>query len=74
MTRRNRCASFSSKEDYHFPVAMAEAQHAVAFGGVSRLPTSFIIDKQGRVRHKISGQVHYARLKELVTPLLAENP
>ncbi|MDP2879769.1 MAG: TlpA disulfide reductase family protein [Sulfuricella sp.] len=63
---------FMAKEGYHFPVAMAEARHAVAFGGVSRLPTSFIIDKQGRVRHKISGQVYYARLESLVKPLLAE--
>jgi hypothetical protein len=31
-----------------------------------------VIDKQGRVRKKISGQVHYARLKDLVEPLLAE--
>ena len=63
---------FMAKEGYHFPVAMAEARHAAAFGGVSRLPTSFIVDKQGRVRHKISGQVHYARLEGLVKPLLAE--
>jgi peroxiredoxin len=63
---------FLAKEGYHFPVAMAEARHAVAFGGVSRLPTSFLIDRQGRIRKKISGQVHYARLEDLVTPLLAE--
>ncbi len=63
---------FMAKEGYHFPVAMAEARHAVALGGVSRLPTSFIVDKQGRVRHKISGQVHYARLEGLVKPLLDE--
>lgn len=63
---------FLAKEGYHFPVAMAEARHAVAFGGVSRLPTSFLIDRQGRIRKKISGQVHYARLEDLVTPLLEE--
>ena len=61
---------FLAREGYHFPVAMAEAGQAAALGGVSRLPTSFIIDKQGRVRHKISGQVHYARLEGLVKPLL----
>lgn len=63
---------FLAKEGYHFPVAMAEAGHAAVFGGVSRLPTSFIIDRHGRVRHKISGQVHYARLESLVGPLLEE--
>lgn len=63
---------FLAKEAYHFPVALAEAGHAAALGGVSRLPTSFVIDKHGRVRHKISGQVHYARLEDLVKPLLEE--
>lgn len=63
---------FIEKEGYHFPVAMADADHAAALGGVSRLPTSFLIDRHGRVRHKISGQVHYDRLENLVKPLLAE--
>ncbi|MDD5240905.1 MAG: TlpA disulfide reductase family protein [Sulfuricella sp.] len=63
---------FLASEDYRFPVAMAETGHAAAFDGVSRLPTSFLIDRQGRVRHKISGQVHYSRLKDLAVPLLAK--
>ncbi|MDD5330351.1 MAG: TlpA disulfide reductase family protein [Sulfuricella sp.] len=63
---------FMAKEGYHFPAAMAGAGQAAALGGVSRLPTSFLIDRQGRVRYKISGQVHYARLESLVKPLLAE--
>lgn len=63
---------FMLKEGYRFPVAMAEGSHAAAFGGVGRLPTSFLIDKQGRLRKKISGQVHYARLEELVGALLKD--
>lgn len=67
-----KVAAFMSGEAYHFPVALQPAGASAVFGGVSRLPTSFLIDKQGRVRKKISGQVHYARLKDLVEPLLAE--
>lgn len=63
---------FIATEGYGFPVALVDGSHAAAFGGVSRLPTSFLIDKQGRLRKKISGQVHYARLEELVVPLLKE--
>lgn len=67
-----KVAAFMGKEAYHFPVALEPAGVAAAFGGVSRLPTSFVIDKQGRIRKKISGQVYYARLKGLIEPLLAE--
>lgn len=63
---------FMIKEGYRFPVAMADGGHAAAFGGVSRLPTSFLIDKQGRLCKKISGQVHYVRLEELVGALLKD--
>ncbi|MBZ0106229.1 MAG: TlpA family protein disulfide reductase [Sulfuricella denitrificans] len=63
---------FMTREGYHFPVAMADASIGPALGGVSRLPTSFVIDRSGVVRHRISGQVHYARLKGLIEPLLAE--
>jgi hypothetical protein len=70
--RSGKSAAFMAREGYRFPVAMADGGHAAAFGGVSRLPTSFLIDKQGRLRKKISGQVHYARLADLVEPLLNE--
>lgn len=63
---------FMTSEGYRFPAAMANGSHAAAFGGVSRLPTSFLIDKQGRLRKKISGQVHYARLEDLVGALLKD--
>ena len=67
-----KVTAFLAKEGYRFPVAMDNAAIDAAFGGVSRLPTSFLLDKKGRVRQKISGQVHYPRLESLVTPLLAE--
>lgn len=57
---------------YAFPAAMSGPEHSAAFGDVSRLPTSFLIDKRGRIRKKIVGQVHYGRLEKLVLPLLTE--
>jgi peroxiredoxin len=62
---------FIKQEGYRFPVAMS-GRTGAEFGGVDRLPTSFVIDKQGKLRNKISGQVHYARLEDLVVPLLKE--
>jgi peroxiredoxin len=57
---------------YAFMAAPTNASVAAAFGNVTSVPTSFILDADGHIRHKIAGQVHYARLEKLVVPLLAE--
>ena len=64
--------AFMAREGYTFPAPLVPAGVEAAFGGVDRLPTSFIIDRQGRVRHKVSGQLHAGRLEDLIGPLLAE--
>ena len=64
--------AFMAREGYTFPAPLAPPGVAAAFGGVDRLPTSFIIDRQGRMRHKVSGQLHAGRLEDLISPLLAE--
>ncbi|MDD5297941.1 MAG: TlpA disulfide reductase family protein [Rhodocyclaceae bacterium] len=58
------------EKGYSFDAAMMAPEHAAVFGEVKRLPTSFIIDPEGRLRHRIAGQVYYGRLEELVVPLL----
>ena len=59
--------------EYNLPFRVAVMPHSppASLGSISKIPTSFIIDRCGIVRNKISGQVHYARLKNLVTPLLS---
>jgi len=57
---------------YAFMAAPTSASVAAAFGNVKSVPTSFILDAEGHIRHKIAGQVHYPRLEKLVVPLLAE--
>jgi len=61
---------FMRDKGYTFPAPLAAPGVTAAFGGVDRLPTSYVVDRQGRIRYKVSGQVHYARLKKLITPLL----
>ncbi|MGQ9685844.1 MAG: TlpA family protein disulfide reductase [Thiobacillaceae bacterium] len=61
---------FMRDKGYAFPAPLAAPGVTAAFGGVDRLPTSYVVDRAGRIRHKISGQVHYARLQKLVAPLL----
>lgn len=65
-------AAFMKKEGYTFPAGIASAETQQAFGGVSTVPKSFIVDKHGVIRQKISGQVYYSRLEGLVAPLLKD--
>jgi len=67
-------ARFMAERGYDFPAPLDDGSADRAFGGVKRLPTSFVLDRRGVIRHQISGQVHYARLEDLVLPLLAESP
>ena len=65
-----KIAAWMQDKGYAFMAAPTNASVIAAFGNVSSVPTSFIVDTEGRIRHKIAGQLHYARLEELVTPLL----
>mgnify|MGYP001810108443 FL=1 len=55
---------------YTFAAPLATQEIRMAFGDVSRVPLSFVIDRNGMVRHRIAGQVHAGRLDDLITPLL----
>jgi cytochrome c biogenesis protein CcmG, thiol:disulfide interchange protein DsbE len=62
--------AFMREKGYSFAAPLATQETRMAFGDVSRVPLSFIIDRDGVVRHKIAGQVHAGRLDDLITPLL----
>lgn len=55
-----------------FPIAMADANVAQAFGGVRTLPTSFLIDREGRIRQEVTGIFAEPTLRMAVGHLLNE--
>jgi thiol-disulfide isomerase/thioredoxin len=63
--------AFMHAEGYTFPAPLADARITQAFGGVDRVPLSFVVDRDGMIRHRIAGQVHAGRLESLIEPLLA---
>ena len=65
-------AAWAKQTGYAFMAAPTNASVSNAFGAIGSVPTSFIIDRDGHVRHKIAGQLHSARLKKLVEPLLVK--
>ncbi|HEX7314808.1 MAG TPA: cytochrome c biogenesis protein CcdA [Pyrinomonadaceae bacterium] len=59
------------KQDYI--VAIGDDGVAIKYS-VGVLPTTFIIDRQGRIRHKVIGEKSRAQFEALITPLLDEPP
>jgi thiol-disulfide isomerase/thioredoxin len=64
--------AYMRSQGFTFPAPAADDYTRSAFGRVEQVPTSFIIDRHGVIRHRIEGQLHYDRLERLVSPLLAE--
>ncbi len=66
-----KIAAWMQDKGYAFMAAPTNASVTAVFGHVSSVPTSFIIDADGHIRHKVAGQLHYPRLEDLVKPLLS---
>lgn len=60
------------KQDYNLVVG--DDPTGEKFGGVQGLPTTFIIDREGRIRQKIFGPRDRAAFEAIIKPLLAEAP
>lgn len=67
-----KVAQYMKDHGYAFPTAPMDPSVYAAFGRADSIPTSFVVDAEGVIRHKIDGQVHYPRLEKLVLPLLAK--
>lgn len=63
---------FLEERGITFPVAMATGQVVQDFGGVRALPTSFLIDREGHIRHEVKGIFAEPALRMAVGHLLEE--
>lgn len=63
---------FLDQHGITYPVAMATSNAAHAFGGVNLLPTSFLIGRNGKIRHTVRGIFLETTLAQAVDRLLAE--
>jgi peroxiredoxin len=63
----NYVANFVQTRQLPFPVALdVNGEHARAFGNVQVTPTSFIIDKDGRILEQKLGELDFVKLKALL--------
>jgi cytochrome c biogenesis protein CcmG, thiol:disulfide interchange protein DsbE len=63
---------FLADRTISFPVAMASARVTRDFGGIRGIPTSFLIDRDGRIRHTVTGIFAEPALRMAVNRLLKE--
>ena len=62
--------AFGEKMGVNYPLLMADAGTAEAFGGIEGLPTAFVIDRAGNVRHVKLGLADEAAYEALIASLL----
>ncbi|MDZ7630251.1 MAG: TlpA disulfide reductase family protein [Gemmatimonadaceae bacterium] len=65
-------ARYLSERAITYPVAMATNGVVQAFGGADALPTSFLLDRRGRIRYTVTGFFASPALEKAVDRLLAE--
>jgi len=69
---RDRVERFLTDHGITYPVALASGGVAQQFGGVNLLPSSFLMDREGRVRNEVRGIFGSVALERAVDRLLAE--
>ena len=62
--------AFGAKMKINYPLLMADAATAEAFGGVEGLPTAFVIDREGNIRHRKVGLSDPEAYEKLIASLL----
>jgi cytochrome c biogenesis protein CcmG, thiol:disulfide interchange protein DsbE len=61
---------FLSERRISYPVGRASTAHRQAFGGIPGIPTTFIIDREGVIRHRVVGYFAPPALRAAVSRLL----
>ncbi|MBX3174067.1 MAG: TlpA family protein disulfide reductase [Gemmatimonadaceae bacterium] len=65
-------AAFVRDRGVTYPIAHVDARAEAVFGGVRGYPTSFLLDRSGRIRHTVMGPIGPLSLEPAVRRLLAE--
>lgn len=71
---RSRVRKFLEEKGITFPVAMAADADLGGITEVTTLPTSFLIGRDGTIRHRVEGLFAEPALRMAVRKLLAEKP
>lgn len=61
---------FAKKMNINYPLAMATPEIVAAFGDLQSIPTTFLIDREGKIRHRKMGAMDSEAYEKLLVPLL----
>lgn len=62
--------SFAQEYAINYPLVMGDDKMVAAFGGVEAIPTTFLIDRDGQVRHRKVGMMEKDEYEALIASLL----
>lgn len=62
--------AFAAKNGMTYLVAMGDDALAESFGGFDAIPTTFLIDRDGNIRHQKTGSMEHAAYEEIVRRVL----
>jgi peroxiredoxin len=63
-------APFVKDFGINYPVAMGDQEVVSRYGGIRGIPTSFLIDREGRIAHVFPGMISGDTLEQAVKALL----
>ncbi len=67
----DKVKKFAAKNGMNYAIVMGEdGALAEAFGGFDAIPTTFLIDRQGNIRHQKTGSMEHDEYEALVKQLL----
>lgn len=61
---------FAKRMKVNYPLALATPEVIAAFGDIESIPTTFLIDREGKIRHRKLGAMETADYEKLILPLL----
>jgi len=63
---------FVAAKKMNYAVGIVDNKMVDTFGGFDAIPTTFVIDREGRIRYKKTGAMHTEEFEALVKPLLSK--
>lgn len=66
----DKVKKFAAKNAMNYLVAMGDDALAEAFGGFDAIPTTFLIDRAGNIRHQKTGSMEHEAYEALVKQVL----